>query len=249
LTARSVLGSALIGTTRGLSSRTLTAIGSLFGIAPTTSRVALSRMVAAGEVAASGGRYRVAGRFQRRQARQTTSVQSHLQAWDGTWGMWIVRTNRRTAPDRIALRNAMVEMRYGEHREGVWMRPTNLPNDGIGDAPSVALDQADRFSAAPSGDAALLADSLWDLTGWAARADAFRAAIEFLRGDVHEGAESVLAPSFLVLVAIVHHLDADPLLPAELLPKRWPGQRLREDFATFEADWQKLLAVWRRSLQ
>ena len=41
----------------------------LFGIAPTTARVALSRMVASGEVVVDAGRYRAAGSFARRQQR------------------------------------------------------------------------------------------------------------------------------------------------------------------------------------
>jgi phenylacetic acid degradation operon negative regulatory protein len=40
---------------------------------------------------------------------------------------------------------------------------------------------------------------------------------------------------FVAAAAIVRHLLTDPMLPAELLPADWPGDRLRDayhDFAT-----------------
>lgn len=59
---------------------------------------------------------------------------------------------------------------------------------------------------------------------------------------------TALAPSFLVLVEIVHHLGADPPLPPELIAGDWPGPELRNQFTSLELAWQQLLATWRRSL-
>jgi phenylacetic acid degradation operon negative regulatory protein len=249
LTARSVLASALLGTPRSLSSRALTALASLFGIAPATSRVALSRMVAAGEVSSQKGRYRVAGPFQRRQARDRTSVMPVLRPWDGAWEMWIVRSSRRNPEERVALRNALRELRYGEHREGVWLRPANLPEPSGAEALQLAQDQADRFSARPASDACALAASLWDLEAWSQYSNELLEAMAHLLPEVIAGSDNALAPSFLVLVAVVHHLGRDPLLPSELLPRTWPGGTLRAGFAAFESEWQALLAVWIRSLR
>jgi phenylacetic acid degradation operon negative regulatory protein len=248
LTARSVLGSALIGTRRGLSSRTLTSLAALFGIAPATSRVALSRMLAAGEVTSKDGRYQVAGPFRRRQDHQTASVESMLADWDGGWDLWIVRSTRRNAAERVSLRNAMIELRNAEYREGVWMRPSNLPDGLDADAWRIAVKQAERFSAGPHEEASALASSLWDLDAWASRANTLLEAASYLRPEVDAGSDTSLAPSFRVLVDIVHHFNADPLLPPELLPKKWPGPRLRAEFSGFEAAWQNLLADWRVSL-
>jgi len=131
--------------------------------------------------------------------------------------MWIVRSSRRNAAERIALRGAMTDLGHAEHREGVWMRPANLPDDRQSDAFATAFAQAERFRANPVDDDLDLAASLWDLDGWSTRAGALLAAIAHLRREVEEGADTALAPSFLVLVAVVHHLGADPLLPPELL--------------------------------
>jgi len=143
----------------------------------------------------------------------------------------------------------MVELRNAEHREGVWMRPANLPRGSAKEARLVATAQAEQFNATPHEDGAALAATLWDLDAWVAHGQALLDATSFLRGDVARGVDSALAPTFLVLVAIVHHLDADPLLPTALLPRDWPGQALRAGFTDLEVAWQQLLASWRRSLR
>jgi phenylacetic acid degradation operon negative regulatory protein len=249
LTARSVLASALLGTTRGLSSRTLSGLGALFGIAPATSRVALSRMVAAGEVSIEDGRYRVAGPFKRRQTRQALSVSPQIHDWEGHWDLWIVRSHRKTAADRVALRAAMIELRNAEYREGVWTRPANLLDGPLTEAHQTLDTQAEHFLAKPSEDPTALAAGLWDLAIWARQANALANAMDYLRPQVDDGADGALSPGFLVLVAVVQHLGADPLLPAEILPDPWPGDLLRIEFASFENAWQELLATWRRSLR
>jgi phenylacetic acid degradation operon negative regulatory protein len=35
-------------------------------------------------------------------------------------------------------------------------------------------------------------------------------------------------------IAIVRHLQLDPLLPVELVPDRWPGRALRETYRRFD---------------
>ena len=71
LSARSVVASTLLGT-RGLTLqvRALVRAGELFGIAEGTTRVALSRMVAAGELVAEDGSYRLSGPLLERSAAQ-----------------------------------------------------------------------------------------------------------------------------------------------------------------------------------
>src|SRR6202453_1286309 len=75
LTARSVLASALLGMDPPeLPVAQLVRLTGLFGISANGARVALSRMVAAGEVTTDGsGTYRLTGHLQDRQARQSAS--------------------------------------------------------------------------------------------------------------------------------------------------------------------------------
>src|SRR5690606_31806078 len=111
-------------------------------IAEGATRVALSRMVAAGEIEPSGDGYRLAGHLLDRQARQTASRLATTERWDGTWELALVRSGTaRAAADRAALRRALADLRLGELREGVWMRPANLPADRSPDARRVASAQ------------------------------------------------------------------------------------------------------------
>ena len=50
--------------------------------------------------------------------------------WDGTWLTVVVTAVGADARDRSTLRTAMQDSRFGELREGVWMRPDNL-TDGV----------------------------------------------------------------------------------------------------------------------
>src|SRR3712207_6301289 len=62
LSARSVVASVLLGThPPRLATAALVELCARFGISPGTTRVALSRMVAAGELAAEEGHYRLVG--------------------------------------------------------------------------------------------------------------------------------------------------------------------------------------------
>ena len=71
LDARSLALSVLLGSHPPvLPARALVALAELFGVAGGTMRTALSRMVAAGELEAADGRYRLAGRLLERQRAQ-----------------------------------------------------------------------------------------------------------------------------------------------------------------------------------
>ncbi len=87
LTARSVVASTLLGMTPPrLSSQLLVRSGELFGIAEGTTRVALSRMVAAGELEAVGGSYQLAGHLLTRQERQRCTLPAALEGSVGPAG-------------------------------------------------------------------------------------------------------------------------------------------------------------------
>src|SRR3954452_16238630 len=87
LTARSVVASVLLrNQPAGPPGLLLVRAGELFGIAEGTVRVALSRMVAAGELETAGdGRYQLAGHLLDRQARQDQSRRPPGRQWNGDW--------------------------------------------------------------------------------------------------------------------------------------------------------------------
>ncbi len=104
-----------------LPARALVQIGELFGVAESTVRAALSRMLSAGEIEAVNGGYRLTGgRLLTRQARQDEGWHPKLVDWDGTWTMAVVAAEGRSAPERAELRLAMAALRLAELREGVW---------------------------------------------------------------------------------------------------------------------------------
>jgi len=241
LTARSVLASALLGTEPPvLPVARLVALASLFGVNEGSARVALSRMAAAGEVTAENGAYRLAGHLLDRQARQRVSRTPRLRAWRGEWTMVAVTAGRRAAADRSAFRAALGRARLAELREGLWLRPANLDVDVAPDVEAVTT----RFTGRPDGDAAALAATLWDLSGWATRAGELREELGVLAPALDAGDTAALAPGFVVSAAVLRHLQADPLLPSELLPRQWPGQPLRTEYDRWDAAYRRTLAAW-----
>jgi phenylacetic acid degradation operon negative regulatory protein len=91
----------------------------LLGIAEGTTRVALSRMVDAGELTTDAGRYELAGPLRARQAGQDWSLAPVLLPWSGEWDLWVVRPGARDAASRTALRRAAAAARLVERRDGV----------------------------------------------------------------------------------------------------------------------------------
>ena len=245
LAARSVLASVLLGTDPPwLPTPLLVRTAALFGISEGAARTALSRMVAAGEAVADDGGYRLAGRLVARQARQAASRRAEVRPWDGTWELATVDGDAaRAAPDRAALREALGALRLAELREGCWGRPDNLAADRSPDATATARRWCRRWRHAIA-DPPPDVTQLWDLDGWAATAEALRAAMGRLGGGLEAGDPSGLAEGFVTSAAVLRLLQADPLLPRELLPAGWPGDALRADYDRYDTAYRAVLRAW-----
>jgi phenylacetic acid degradation operon negative regulatory protein len=248
LTARSVVASVLLGTQPPeLPGRLLVRAGELFGIAEGTVRVALSRMVAAGELEGTGdGRYRLAGRLLGRQVRQDESRRPRMRTWKGDWVMAAVTADSRSPSERAALREAMRAARMAELREGVWLRPDNLPV-AEDTRPSQLDEQCSWFTARPAGDDAAMAAALWDLERWMALAGDLLARMQRSVGALRDGDATVLGACFVVAANALRHLTSDPLLPPPLLPAGWNGDDLRRAYDEYEAALQSVLRRWFRT--
>jgi len=234
LTARSVLASALLGTEPPeLPVGRLVAIASLFGLSANRTRVALSRMAAAGEVDAVDGRYRLTGHLLDRQARQIQSRAAARRRWDGNWTTVIVRGGARPAAERTEARRRFTAARLAELREGVWLRPGNV--DVVLPGPLEAA--VVRLDGVPGAEPAALAASLWDLDRWAAGAERLRQRLAALPAT----GDDMLAPGFVLSASVLRHFQADPLLPDELLPPDWPGPALRHEYDRWDATYRARL--------
>jgi phenylacetic acid degradation operon negative regulatory protein len=223
MTARSVVLSVLLGAhpARARASE-LVRLTSDFGIKESTLRVALTRMAGAGDLIRNADGYRLSDRLLARQRRQDDAIDPRVRPWGGEWITLIVISVGDDARTRAALRTTLRDRRFGELREGVWMRPDNIDAD-LG--PDVTARV--RVLSAGDDDPAELAARLWDLPAWA------RAGHRLLD-------EMAAAPDipgrFVVAAATVRHLLTDPVLPDELLPADWPGGRLRAAYHDFAAE-------------
>jgi phenylacetic acid degradation operon negative regulatory protein len=250
LTARSVVASTLLGVRPPeLPTRSLVATARLLGVSEGSARTAISRMVAAGELEATNGGYRLAGpAFLARQTRQDLSRTGVDGSWDGTWRTEVVTADARPAADRADLRSALGALRHAELREGVWMRPDNLAGGLLPDAERIVRSQCRGLAARPlDDDPAALAYDLWPLDRWATTARAIGEELAALEVRLADGDTGALAEGFIVAAHALRHFQADPLLPSELLPADWPGPTLRAEYEAFDRRFKHTLTTWQRA--
>ena len=223
MTARSVVLSVLLGAHPAWATASeLIRLTADFDIKEPTVRVALTRMVSAGDLVRSEDGYRLSDRLLGRQRRQDDAINPRLRKWDGAWKTLVITSVGTDARTRAALRTTLQHNRFGELREGVWLRPDNL--DTV--LPAEVL-QRGRELHTRDDDPADLAARLWDLPGWA------RVGHELL-DEMNSAAD--IPGQFVTAAAMVRHLLTDPVLPSELLPDDWPGATLRQAYNEFAAE-------------
>jgi phenylacetic acid degradation operon negative regulatory protein len=223
MTARSVVLSVMLGAHPAWASAAeLIRLTGDFDIKEATLRVALTRMVSAGDLVRSADGYRLSDRLLARQRRQDDAMRPQLRPWRGSWTTLIVTSVGTDARTRATLRTTLQHKRFGELREGVWMRPDNLELElDAGVRGRVRIVQAHDDD--PAGLAALL----WDLPSW----------VHTGQRLLHDMAGAADVPErFVTAAAMVRHILTDPVLPDELLPEDWPGMRLRAAYNDFAAE-------------
>ncbi len=119
------------------------------------------------------------------------------------------------------------------------MRPANLSVELGAD-----LDRdVRRIDGTVGGDAAELAAALWDLGAWSTAA---RELLDRL-DSVAPADASMLTEGFVVSASVLRLLQADPLLPSDLLPNDWPGSALRESYDVWDRAYRGQLTAWYRA--
>jgi phenylacetic acid degradation operon negative regulatory protein len=219
----------------------------LFGINEGTARTALSRMVERGELTSVDGVYELAGRVRRRQPAQDWSLAPELGAWNGEWLLGVVSTGARSADDRSALRDSVRRLRMAELREGVWARPDNLPRSAAPvDAWKSADAQCEWWRSRPDEDPVALADHLFAPLAWAERAHALTGHLDASTVALDLETGEGLADAFVVGAAALAHVRSDPLLPAELCGRDWPGAALRAAYGEYQSAFAAATRTWFR---
>jgi phenylacetic acid degradation operon negative regulatory protein len=223
--ARSLVLSVLLGLDPPvLPARSLVHLADLFGIAAGTMRTALSRMVAAGELAGDADGYRLVGRLLERKAAQDIGRRPAPAAWDGSWIVAVVTVPRRDIAERRAFRTHMANLRMGELRPDTWLRPANLAGPD-GDA-GLAVVRGPLAGEDP----AALAGGLWPLAAMAREADDLSDRVLEALPDLAARRTEVLAAAITLAAEVVRFLRAEPLLPAALTPSPWAPDALRERY-------------------
>jgi phenylacetic acid degradation operon negative regulatory protein len=239
LSARSVLATALLGADQPhLTVAELVAVASLSGISPGAARTCLWRMVSNGELTADDGSYALAGRLleRRRRVEEASRIDgAAAREWDGTWELAVVSLDRRSASDRLELRKAATALHLAELREGVWIRPDNLDPQRLPTSREVVDQQCTHFHGAATDISADKMQSLFSLDGWIEDARVLDEAMEdALDPNERDDSTQRVIYEFALSIAVVRHLQFDPLLPVQLVGEHWPGHTLRSTYRRFD---------------
>lgn len=195
---------------------------SLFGIAAGTTRTALSRMVASGELDSADGRYRLGPRLLRRQAEQDAGRAAPSPDWDGTWWFVIVTADRRPVGVRRHFRDRMIGARLGELRPDTWLRSANV---GIpGDLDDAVVTRGPLVG----GDERELAATLWDLDRLGGDTAMYLDEVSAIATRLVDASDGALADAFVRLAAVQRFLRTEPQLPERL--HRSQGDELRRRY-------------------
>ncbi|MFF1539664.1 hypothetical protein ACFVWL_06280 [Microbacterium sp. NPDC058269] len=223
LSARSVLLSLLFcARPPALSLKAILRAGELVDVSPATMRVAISRAVATGDIDVVDSLYTLAGRHLVRYRNIGEHIRPATKPSRGQWRVVVLTERGRTAAERTATRRALARSRFGELREGVWLRPDNLRDSDL-----EISTEFESFLTEPADPGALLR-RIWDVDEWA---DVTRAVVE----QVRSGPE-ITFERFRATVAAVRLLTEDLAAPLELLPENWPGADVRAAYEEFRAN-------------
>ena len=166
--------------------------------------------------------------------------------WDGRWHLvaFAVPEARRSARD--ALRDHLGVLGGAPVHNGLYVSPLDWSKDvaGVADdlgvSEHVTLAATDHLVVGGEGDPRTLARRLWRLDDLADRYRAFvdrwSCVVDSLgamqRHDEPLPDSAFMPGALAMALAYKACFDADPLLPAELLPRPWPGRAARDVLAS-----------------
>src|SRR5882757_5328385 len=142
--------------------------------------------------------------------------------WTGRFELLLISQ----AEDRDASREALKNAGFGSPLPGVWVAPSGMP---IPDEASRAIRL--EVSAEDDSGRRLLSES-WPLDRTADAYLKFMKTFDPLRGWINRREALADVDAFTARILLIHYYRRvvlrDPLLPAALLPKDWPGRAARQ---------------------
>jgi ring-1,2-phenylacetyl-CoA epoxidase subunit PaaA len=212
------------------------------GVAPTTTRQALRRLVAQDIVRPERhGRlasYALteAGTRRLEEAAERIYLRRSL-AWDGQWRMLTYSFSEQDRAARDALRRELAWLGYGALAGGLWVCPWDLGTrrDAVLAKHDIA-GEVRTFTAAHDGDDAELASRAYDLPSLRAAHGAFLDDVAPMLERFATHGPSSPADALRDRVLLVHRwrklLFLDPGLPEPLVPADWLGDHAADAFLT-----------------
>ena len=220
--------------------QTLAELLEIFGIGESTTRVVLARMRREGWFDTSReGRQTVyaltAAGWRLLDEGRTRIFDRVREPWDGEWRMVIYGLAERDRAERERLRRTLAWLGFGPLAPATWLSPHPRLDDVHKAVASVPVTYLDLLSCRSRGRTAdrEMAARCWDLESLGRDYTSF---VERLDGLPPAAALAALPGAEALrrrieLVAAYRTFPfRDPDLPAELLPKAWPGRRAHERF-------------------
>ncbi len=199
--------------------------GDLFELAPNAVRVAVTRLLASGEIARDErGRYRLGETAQA--IHQYTASWKHLERRTRRWaGGWIaLHPNAVGRTEQRGRARALRLLGFRALLPSLWLRPDNLsaPVDGLRDElGALGVPRADLVFELGGLDrpAEVRARGLWDAAGLCAAHRALREELERSATRLPRlAAGAAMVESFLLGGRAIRQLVLDPLLPDAICP-------------------------------
>ncbi|GAA1980284.1 transcriptional regulator [Isoptericola halotolerans] len=208
------------------------------GIADQPLRLALRRMVAAGDIVQAGrGRsgtaeLTLAGRQRlgrdRLALRLAFAQDQGLAPWDGRWRLLAVSTPEADRAARDALRRQLVDTGAAAVSTGLYLSPHNLA-DMLDTHERSHLVQATATGVDVRGvtDPQAVTEALWPRARIIEAYAVVDQAIEHVQLAMETGAEAALVGQLHLAEALEQAMRSDPLIPLELRTEPWAPTQIR----------------------
>lgn len=207
----------------------------LAGIADQPVRLAIRRMIAAGDLVQMGrGRsgsltLTQAGRQRLERDQRSLDVAFAQDAgevqWDGRWRLIAVSTSERERPVRDMLRRKLHDLGAVAISTGLYLSPHDLVGELPEDmGPYLSIATTDDLTVRERSDPKIIAEDLWPSRPVL---DAYSTLDDALRRDEAERDVPAVVRMLRLAEALERAIREDPLLPPELRSSPWSPSRTR----------------------